>query len=1042
VPNSEKLPEGLYEQLVTRRIAHTLQRLQSTGYSFESEELESADSHEALAWYVYEILRQVLQEMPSEGRTNLQVDLCNRILGLLALQRGDNGENSAVLQPASLLLSLTRRILPTGEPHPIPRPHIPLAASDLLVNARGEPGVGHAIEREIASADEIDLICAFVRWNGLRLVLPALKTHSESGKRLRVITTTYTGSTERRALDALVQIGAKVKVSYETRSNRLHAKAWMFHRNSGFSTAYIGSSNLTQWALVDGVEWNVRLSQVTSPEILEKFQATFDSYWEERDFELYDSARDGERFDRAIAATFSADTLQFAAIDVIPLPHQREILERLTVERERHGRFRNLIVAATGTGKTIVSALDYRRLREKLGNPSLLFVAHRRELLSQSLAVFRQVLRDGVFGEFFVDGQRPTQWKHVFASVQSLAQLDLENLSPKAFDIIIVDEFHHAAADTYRRLLVHLRPTYLVGLTATPERADGASILEWFDGRIAVELRLWEALERGLLCPFHYFGIHDGVDLSHVKWSRRGYDTAELENLYTGNHARFGLIAQAIRDKIADPRQMRALGFCVSIEHAEFMAREFNRIGFPAAAVSARTGSEERERNLRLLRDKKVNLLFSVDLFNEGVDIPEVDTVLFLRPTESATVFLQQLGRGLRQFERKACLTVLDFIGTAGRRFRFDRRYQALTQTTRAALTRQLEEGFPYLPAGCQIQLDRVATDVVLKNLKASIGSSFRSFVSELRQFGRDVSLREFLSETLIELQDLYRQADWTWTRIRREAGLSTAPSGPNEGVASKAIGRLLHTDDGRRLAFLSRMLAAPKAPKTADLPDIERRILTSLHFALWGDKADFGGLNLGLQRLWDEPALRAELREVLEIREETATHMTEPLAESQWTSVPLSVHATYNLTEILTGFEEMTIDRPYRLREGVKFNTATSSDLFFVTLEKAEKHYSPTTMYKDYAISPDLFHWQSQSQTTQQSPTGQRYIQHRQKGTSILLFVRRREKVNGRTAPYFFLGPAEYVRHDGNQPISFVWRLRTPMPADFFREAKMAAGA
>jgi superfamily II DNA or RNA helicase/HKD family nuclease len=1042
VPNSEKLPDGLYERIVTRRVVNALAGLHGSGCRSESEELESADSHEILAWYVYEMLREVSQELPSEGRTALQVQLCNRVLAVLGSQRGEAEDDFAVVQPAARLLSLTRKVLPNGEPKQVPRPHIPLTASDLLVNARGEPRVGHAIEREIASADEIDLICAFVRWNGLRLVLPALKAHCEGGKPLRVITTTYTGSTERRALDELVHIGASVKISYEIRSNRLHAKAWMFHRKTGYSTAYIGSSNLTQWALLDGVEWNVRLSQVTSPEILEKFQATFGTYWEEKDFESYDPERDSDRFDRAIAATFSSDTLQFALIDVIPLPHQREILERLTVERERHGRFRNLIVAATGTGKTIVSALDYRRLREKLGNPRLLFVAHRGQILSQSMAVFRHVLRDGTFGEPFVDGRRPTEWNHVFASVQSLAQVELENLSPDSFDIVIVDEFHHAAADTYRRLLNHLKPAYLLGLTATPERTDGQSVLEWFDGRIAVDLRLWEALERGLLCPFHYFGIHDGTDLSSVKWSRRGYDTTELQNLYTANHARVRLIAQAIHDKIADPRQMRALGFCVSIDHAEFMAREFSRIGLPSAAISARSGPDERERSLRLLRDKQVNILFSVDLFNEGVDIPEVDTVLFLRPTESATVFLQQLGRGLRQFERKSCLTVLDFIGNASRRFRFDRRYQALAQTTRATLVRQLQDGFPFLPAGCQIQLDRVAATIVLENLKASIGSTFRSFVSELKHIGRDVSLREFLSVTLIELQDLYRQSGWTWTRLRREAGLPTAPPGPYEDIASKAHARLLHIDDRRRLIFFRKLLAAPHAPKTADLSETERRILTGLHFALWGDKPPFGDLDLGLTHLWNEPAVRAEMQEVLAIADENATHLTEPLGEPQWASVPLSTHATYSLTEILTAFEEMTITRPYRLREGVKFNSATKSDLFFVTLEKAEKHYSPTTMYKDYAISPELFHWQSQSQTTQQTPTGQRYIQHKEKGTSILLFVRRKEKLDGRTAPYLFLGPAEYVRHEGDRPISFVWRLLTPMPADFFREARMAAGA
>jgi superfamily II DNA or RNA helicase len=815
----------------------------------------------------------------------------------------------------------------------------------------------------------------------------------------------------------------------------------MFHRETGFSTAYIGSSNLTQWALVDGVEWNVRLSQVTSPDILEKFQATFDSYWAEADFEDYDPARDAGRLDRALTSTVATDPLQIAALDVIPYPHQTEILERLRVERERHQRYRSLVVAATGTGKTIVAALDYRRLREQMGNPSLLFVAHRKEILGQSLAAFRQVLRDGAFGEFYVDGHRPTEWRHVFASIQSLAQLDRTQLPPDAFDIVIVDEFHHAAADTYRTLLEHLKPKILLGLTATPERADGESILEWFDGRIAIELRLWEALERGLLCPFHYFGLHDNTDLSAVTWSRRGYDVAELENLYTGNNARAALVAQAIQAKIADPRRMRALGFCVSIAHAEFMAREFNRIGLPSAAVSAQSSREDRDAALRRLRQRDVNVLFAVDLFNEGVDVPEIDTVLFLRPTESATVFLQQLGRGLRQSEGKSCLTVLDFIGNANQRFRFDQRYRALTESTRAEVIKQMEDGFPYLPAGCKIQLDRIAQGLILENLKNTVGRTFGSLVQELKSLGRDVGLLDFLRQTGISLEDVYRNPGWTWTRLRREAALPTPTHVHGEDALLKSVSRLVHMDDASRLTFLSGVMKEETPSAASELTEAQRRILLALHFTIHGTRTGHASLDEALNHMWRYPALIGELRELFGVLEDRATHLTTPLEGKMWHDVPLSIHASYTLDEILTAFGEMTLGRPDRIREGVKFNEATKSDLFFVTLEKSEKGYSPTTMYKDYAISPELFHWESQSMTTQASPTGQRYINHRERGTSILIFARRTAKVSGKTAPYLFLGPADYVSHERERPIAFLWRLRQPMPADFFREAKVAAG-
>ena len=1039
-----KLPKGLYEQLITREVSAALAALDSNAVRVERESLDPVDSYEILARHVYAVLNLVLRALPESERLDQQVDVCNRVLELLAERiKSATDRGSLVPPPASALLSISEVVdQALGEPRFPGRPHVPLSASDLLVNARGEPSVGHALEHEIPSADRIDLVCAFVRWNGLRLLLPQLRAHCECGHELRVITTTYTGSTERRALDALVQMGGKVKVSYETRSTRLHAKAWLFHRETGFSTAYIGSSNLTQWALVDGVEWNVRLSQVTAPDILEKFHATFDSYWEEADFESYDPVRDAERFDRAVASTFAADTLQIAALDVIPYPHQIEILERLSVERERHHRYRSLVVAATGTGKTIVAALDYRRLREQMGNPTLLFVAHRKELLGQSLAAFRQVLRDGAFGELYVDGHRPDEWRHVFASVQSLAQLDMANLRPDAFDVVIVDEFHHAAAETYSRLLDHLTPKILLGLTATPERADGKSVLGWFDGRVAIELRLWEALERGLLCPFHYFGLHDNTDLSHVTWSRRGYDVGELQTLYTGNHARAGIVAKAIQDKVADHRRMRALGFCVSIAHAEFMASEFNRIGLPSAAISSQSTREERDDALRKLRTRDVNVLFAVDLFNEGVDIPEIDTVLFLRPTESATVFLQQLGRGLRQSQGKSCLTVLDFIGNANQKFRFDQRYRALTETTRGGVIRQIEDGFPYLPAGCKIQLDRVAQSLILENLRRTIGGNFGTFVRELNDIDRDVTLAEFLGEAGVAVDELYRNTGWTWTRLRREVGLPTAAQGPREDQLSKALSRLLHVDDRSRLAFLSGVLKNDTPPQISTLQESERRVLLGLHFTLWGNKESWSSLDASMAELWAHPAIMSELRELLDVLEDQSQHLTFSLdAGTTWESVPLSVHASYSLDEILTAFGEMTLERPNRIREGTTPNKETDSDLFFVTLEKTEERYSPTTMYKDYAVSPELFHWESQSGTSQASATGQRYINHRQRGSNILLFARRTAKMGSRTAPYMFLGSADYVSHERERPIAFLWRLRRPMPADFFRSAKVAAG-
>jgi superfamily II DNA or RNA helicase/HKD family nuclease len=1040
----------LYEQLITRGFNELLSAVNSS--AVVRDRPDPGDTHIAVANHIRQVVERALRAIPEDQRLARQAELCNAVLEWFGQTVGADSATAAdeLIVPLEVLREVRKLDRGSAFTTDTPRPLVPLSSADLLVNARGEPSVGAAVEREICSADRIDLICAFIRWNGLRLTKAALEAHRAAGRPLRVITTVYTGSTERRALDWLASIGAQVKVSYDTRTTRLHAKAWMFERDSGFSTAFIGSSNLTHSAMIDGVEWNVRLAQASTPALLDKFRAAFEGYWADLDYETYDPARDAERFDRAVQRVGKDGPVTAFHFELQPWPFQREMLERLQTERERHGRYRNLVVAATGTGKTLVAAFDYRRLRGHMGDASLLFVAHRREILEQSLFAYRSVLRDGAFGELLVDGQRPSAGRHVFASVQSLSRIPLGLIPPDAFDVVVVDEFHHAEAPTYRRLLEHLRPKVLLGLTATPERTDGQSVLGWFDNRIAVELRLWDALDRGLLCPFQYFGLSDNVDLSQVAWSRRGYDAGELENIYTGNHRRVAVVLTAIQDRVAAPEAMRALGFCVSVAHAEFMAREFSRHGFPAVAVSANSSAQDRDAALRDLRDGKLRAIFCVDLFNEGVDVPEIDTVLFLRPTESALIFVQQMGRGLRRTEEKACLTVLDFIGNANRRFRFDLRLRALVGGQRSELIQQIEEGFPRLPSGCAIQLDRVAAEVVLQNVKQSLGSTFAGLVSELRAVadarrhsGLDpdaVGLSEFLASAGLEVGDLYKGRGWTWSRLKREAGLRVASAGPDERRLSAALQRLLHVDDPYRLGLYRRAARLELTDAELDSDAPAGRALSGLHFALWGLGDRATSLRDSFARFERNEAMSNELVELLEVLGDRAEHLPESLdSHIGWEHrVPLAVHSRASLTEILAAFGRLSLSRRSQLRQGVDYDRVTNTDLFFVTLEKAEGHYSPSTMYRDYAIAPDLFHWESQSTTSVTSPTGRRYLDH---GSHVLLFVRHRKHEAGLTAPYMCLGAAEYVSHQGSRPIAITWRLRKAMPQDFFKEAKVAAG-
>jgi superfamily II DNA or RNA helicase len=323
---------------------------------------------------------------------------------------------------------------------------------------------------------------------------------------------------------------------------------------------------------VSGLEWNVRVSGARNPDVIEKVAAVFESYWNQRDFEPYQH----EQFvARTNAAKRTGPSIVLSPIELRPEPFQERLLEQIALARQQ-GRHKNLLVSATGTGKTVMAALDYARLREALPHARLLFVAHREEILAQSLATFRHALRDHAFGELWVNGQRPERFEHVFASIQSLNATGFANLDPARFDVVIVDEFHHAAAASYRALLEHVRPVELLGLTATPEPSDGLSVLEWFDDRIAAELRLWDAIDQHRLVPFAYFGIHDGLDLRQIPWRRgRGYDVQGLSNLLCATDVWAKLVLKSLRDHVEEPSEVRALGFCVSVEHARFMARVF-----------------------------------------------------------------------------------------------------------------------------------------------------------------------------------------------------------------------------------------------------------------------------------------------------------------------------------------------------------------------------------------------------------------------------------------------------------------------------------
>lgn len=419
---------------------------------------------------------------------------------------------------------------------------------------------------------------------------------------------------------------------------------------------------------------------------------------------MFDKSIDSEKLSIALKKEKSYERNNYSVyFDIKPFPFQEEILEKLETERIIHKRYKNLIVAATGTGKTVISAFDFKNFRKNFASAKLLFVAHRKEILQQAQATFQGVLKDNNYGELWVDGIEPVKYDCVFASVQTLNnRIHSLQLSDTFYDFIIVDEVHHIAASSYRSILKQFNPKILLGLTATPERMDNEDILKDFCNVIAAEIRLPEALNRKLLCHFQYFGITDSIDLSNVTWQNGRYLPSELTNIYTRSDRRTGEIITNLNKYLTNINDVRALCFCITQEHAQYMAEKFSLSDLKADyLVSSR--NELRDDIRKRFSSKQINYLFVVDIFNEGIDIPEIDTVLFLRPTESLTVFLQQLGRGLRLAENKECLTVLDFVGNSRPEYDYEGKYRALVGKTNTSIQKELEDDFPHLPLGCTI---------------------------------------------------------------------------------------------------------------------------------------------------------------------------------------------------------------------------------------------------------------------------------------------------------------------------------------------------
>lgn len=1073
---------GIYEQLITQLVEQNLDR---ETFHVGERLLEAGEAATWLSRFLTRLIEIAMDSVPNgDARIHQQINLANTIVQWLSTHIKDEQliSENLIDSQGKILTALFDKANPIAAD--IPKyvesimPITGLTQSELFCGSNVGVSLETEIKREIQSSDKIYWLVSFIKWAGIRIFKKELEDFTRSGKKLKVITTSYMGATDAKAVEFLATLpNTEIKLSYNTNRERLHAKSYLFMRNTGFHTGYIGSSNLSHSALTSGLEWNLKITSQEIPHIIEKSLSTFETYWQSPDFEHFDGkAQSREKLTNALQeakGSFNNTTPSFY-FDIKPHSHQQTILEKLQVERNLHNRNRNLVVAATGTGKTIISAFDFARFYNKNPEAKFLFIAHREEILKQALGAYRGVLKNSAFGELWVGNNKPSKYQQLFASIQSLNNQLSSNtttfsLSEDYFDYIVIDEVHHISASSYRTVLNHFCPQILLGLTATPERHDGSDILQDFCQVIAAEIRLPEAINQRHLSPFQYFAIDDDTDLTKISWSKGRYDIAELTHLYTYNDQRVLRIIQSMQEVVTAISHMRALAFCVSKEHAKFMAQKFTLHNI-ACGVLTSDNAKDREVMQQQLKSKQINVLFVVDIFNEGVDIPELDTLLFLRPTESLTIFLQQLGRGLRLTDDKECCTILDFVGNSRPEYDFSHKFRALVGKTNQAIAKEVKQGFPHLPLGCRIELQEKTQAMILKNInQATINKN--KLIALINSFQHATNLPLTLTNFLhlndsITLEDIYKVkvgkvGGWT---VLVAASLHKGKSQSNEispeyktlyAAYYRAINnRLINCTSISYLRFVKALcdsnfsLSELKTELTTDFCAHQQQFALMCHYDFWdktGKQLGFKDLSASLAALKNE-RLQCELSEVismlierLDVNEFAMPKVNNMIVDSS----PLNMHVRYPKEHILVAFGDSSFTKKSSSREGVLNIADANAELLFVTLNKCEKQFSATTMYHDYAISPTLFHWQTQNSAKPSSGRGLGYIKQKETKKTFLLFVREQGKdENGRTMGFVNFGPVDFVKYEGSQPMNITWKLKHPMPAYLWHEtAKLAVG-
>ncbi|WP_434797355.1 DEAD/DEAH box helicase [Terrisporobacter vanillatitrophus] len=927
--------------------------------------------------------------------------------------------------------------------------------NELIINSKHN-NLLNELKKSLKECKSFYFSVAFINYSGLQLLLDTLKEVEDKNVKGKIITTTYLNFTEPKALERIQEFeNIDMKIFIADNKVGFHTKVYIFENEDDYKII-IGSSNLTQSALKSNVEWNVKVLSKEGAPFIEHVLKEYDNLWD-MSSELNDDVLQRYMlFLNEIKRTEVRRQMVFENLKPIsPNKMQKRAMENL--ERLRaHGENKALVIAATGTGKTYMSAFDVMQYKPK----TMLFIVHREEILKKAKETFEKLLKNrNIKTGLFTGNAKDRDANYLFATIQTMSRY-YEDFDKNYFDYIIIDEAHHGASDSYLNVLGHFQPKFTLGMTATPERCDSLSVFELFDNNVALEVRLHEALDEDLVIPFHYFGVTDieGVDLEDVNLDDK---SALAERLMINRRVDF--IIEQMNFYGHDGNFRKLLGFCVNIQHAKYMAEEFNKRGINSVALCGENTVTKRDEYIKRLESDKDDLqaIFTVDIFNEGVDIPSVNTVLMLRPTNSPIIFIQQLGRGLRKSGSKEFLTVLDFIGNHNKTFLIAIALNGARYYDKDSLKVAVATDFADVPGCTHIQIDQISKDRILEQIDKENFRDLKYLREEYNQFkilcggkipymlldyvkydgapdpvkfiDREGTYLGFVAKTEKddELKKLLLNEDFE--KILKELNTSLPLKRINEFVILKYL--LNHNS-------ISLEIAKNEILKYIDNMDEDsvRHAFECLNHQYWDSVMIKQRVKLIEYK--EDTVYRTDRFETIINKKEYRKYIEDAINygifryekefQEEYYGLPfLKLYEQYKMPGVALLSNHRKIHSSFR---GSGLLSSGKEYFLFIDLHK-EEGIEERINYKDKFLSENYFQWQSPNATKQDSDRGKNIIFNKDRNVNLHLFVRKYKEIDKKAQPYIYIGKGDTVEYEGEKPITLKLKLQNEVPTKIYRE-------